>query len=809
MDRFETFELHILKADAAGHVASTPPDEGGVDADPTGDDSLPTRAGDRDMVPGGGRRPPPSALWARAYAALARTSRGATARGTFAFPFSDDEANRLADRGPDLDDGLIADLGERLFRAAFNGEIGTLFALTNREATQANAGLRLQLTLEPPELAELPWEILRPPDYPFAPALLDRMPMIRRVDLPHGYPELEVSGPIEVLLVASQPSDHLRLDLAGERDHILRILDSLARDDKVRVTSLDRARKPDVVEALRAGRYHIAHFMMHGDFDEAGRGGVLALEDEGGHTEMLSAEELAIDLYSNPLSATRLVIFNACRTADDEAGRPGRGLAAAAVRLNLAAVVAMQYPISDPAAVEFTREFYTRLVQGRGIDEAISLARYAIRFGKQPDSQREWITPVLYLRSEDTRLFKGTTANYIDYTPDRPAIDRLKGQLYRDPPPSSPGSSGPTAEIVVAIRRQSAEADRFEVRLETPWDRGEATFELPAMYAAPMIVPDPSGVERDRRVPQPSDHLDAMGEELFSLLFPGELADSLRSSIARTRAEGRMTSLTLIADDPAIDRVPWEYLRDPKRRLFLSMLGGRWPFLRRIESPWQVPLRPVEPPLRILFVDCNPRDLRRLDLDREWEWLREALRGLPDALVRLDRLTDPTQDQLYRALSEGIHIFHFAGYDSAWASRGSVGEGLVLLDEDARHDFVYGDRLINLISGLQSLRLVVTNTCQTGSELAPSLVRSGLPAAIGMRFAVRDDVAVRFTLVFYKALMENGWDVAPALAEARKLINLEMDSKNPSYQGNWTYPTLVTSVPGADVLGRPGPGIDR
>ena len=63
----------------------------------------------------------------------------------------------------------------------------------------------------------------------------------------------------------------------------------------------------------------------------------------------------------------------------------------------------MQYEISDPAAVAFARGFYAAIARGRGVDDAVSSGRVAIL--GTGDRTLEWVTPVLYLRGHDTRLF--------------------------------------------------------------------------------------------------------------------------------------------------------------------------------------------------------------------------------------------------------------------------------------------------------------------------------------------------------------------------------------------------------------------
>jgi tetratricopeptide (TPR) repeat protein len=66
------------------------------------------------------------------------------------------------------------------------------------------------------------------------------------------------------------------------------------------------------------------------------------------------------------------------------------------------AVVAMQFPISDEAAITFARGFYTALSVGRPVDASVTQARLAIFAG---NNDVEWGTPVLYMRTPDGRIF--------------------------------------------------------------------------------------------------------------------------------------------------------------------------------------------------------------------------------------------------------------------------------------------------------------------------------------------------------------------------------------------------------------------
>jgi CHAT domain-containing protein len=728
----------------------------------------------------------------------------------FKFPFSDDEARQLVQQGPRLDDKALEDFGVRLYRAAFVDEIGTLFRLTDQEARRANRGLRLRLVLEAAELTELPWEIVRPPDWGYPPALSERMPLVRHIDLLGEHHSLDVRGTLRVLLVTAQPSDQQPLALKKEKQQILKTLKPLQRDGKILVTDLVRARKPAVLEALRAGCHHVLHFMMHADFDPTRERGALVLEGEDGRAAFLDAEEFALALDANPQMVTRLVIFNACYSANDSITRPGRGLAAAAVRLNLPAVVAMQYPISDPAAIEFAREVYVRLVKGQGIAEAIAFGRNAIRFNTEDSLQKEWIIPVLYLRSKNDHLFQGISANSLDYTEDATPARKLIDQVDRAPAVVKTGAAAP--EVVVTIHRSaSGDGRRFDVTLETPEGRAQGVLELTAEHIAPYVPPDAErGQEQDGRVPVNPGRLQAMGEDLFTRLFAGDLGKRVRTAQVRAREQGTGLRWSLVADDPVIDLVPWEFLRDPSKKVFLALAGASSPFLRRIDSADGCPFQPapIVKPLRILFVSSQPRNLKKLNLEREWNWFQDAVQDSSHKQVQIDRLVDPTRGQIPQTLADGnYHVLHFAGYDAFCASHGKEAEGFVLLDEQGldeqgRLDFAPYDLLTDLLNGIDSLRLVVANTCYTASQLAPALVRSGIPAVVGMRFGIKDDFAVRLTLLFYRALLKFDLDVAAALAAARKSLHAELDRKT-MYSGNWTYPTLVTSVAGAQVFGRP------
>jgi hypothetical protein len=101
----------------------------------------------------------------------------------------------------------------------------------------------------------------------------------------------------------------------------------------------------------------------------------------------------------------RLVVLNSCQTGAGADADVFSSTAATLVR-TAPAVVAMQFAVTDNAAAVFSRAFYQALIHHRGVDEAVRAGRIALT-GWNPDTL-EWVTPVLYLRSQDSRLFDFT-----------------------------------------------------------------------------------------------------------------------------------------------------------------------------------------------------------------------------------------------------------------------------------------------------------------------------------------------------------------------------------------------------------------
>ncbi|MEP6797810.1 MAG: CHAT domain-containing protein [Lapillicoccus sp.] len=155
---------------------------------------------------------------------------------------------------------------------------------------------------------------------------------------------------------------------------------------------------------LERGDVHILHFVGHGDYDERRSSGVVYFCDQYGRSVAVGPHTLGPFLHDHdPL---RLVVLNACRSARVDATDPFGGMAQGLVQHDVTAVVAMQFPISDGAAVAFTSRFYGAVSDGLPLDQAATSARKALLISHPS----EWATPVLFLRAPDGRVFDDIVA---------------------------------------------------------------------------------------------------------------------------------------------------------------------------------------------------------------------------------------------------------------------------------------------------------------------------------------------------------------------------------------------------------------
>lgn len=343
------------------------------------------------------------------YRARVFNSPAGQAETTFFLPFSEQEIEIFFLRvsrprrsvrrinSPEMTE--VRRIGGKLYEALFQGSVQDCLLRSIDKAEQQNKGLRLRLHL-PTSLIELPWEYLYDAerDHFFSHSV--STPIVRYVDLQQAIRPLVVTRPLKVLVMISSPSDFEPLNIEGEWNKINDATGEAKLHGQIQLTRLPRATLDALQKQLRREQYHIFHFIGHGAFDDRNHDGVLLLEDDDGHSREVSGNYLSTLLHDHP--SLRLALLNACEGARTSQSDPFAGVAQQLLRQGIPAVIAMQFEISDEAAVILTKAFYEALADGYPVDGALAEARKSLYTA---GNDIEWGTPVLYLRAEDGRLF--------------------------------------------------------------------------------------------------------------------------------------------------------------------------------------------------------------------------------------------------------------------------------------------------------------------------------------------------------------------------------------------------------------------
>src|SRR3954471_24393316 len=299
------------------------------------------------------------------------------------------------------EDDTVRDLGRDLYSALFCGDVANRLEVTQSLAKSQGKGVRIKLRIGAPELLGLPWEYLYDAALGDYLALAVSTPVVRYISIPQAIEPLAVSPPLRILAMTAGPKDLPSLDVQRERQRLDLALDNLGKQELVELHWVEGESWEDLQQELWNGPWHVFHFVGHGGFNERKGTGVIYLTGEDGNARELSAIDFARLLGDHePL---RLAVLNSCETAQGTATDVFSSTAASLVRKGTPAVVAMQFQITDDAAIQFSKVFYAAAAHGMPIDSAVAEARKAVALQL---GSYEWGTPVLFMRSPDGVLFK-------------------------------------------------------------------------------------------------------------------------------------------------------------------------------------------------------------------------------------------------------------------------------------------------------------------------------------------------------------------------------------------------------------------
>jgi len=325
-------------------------------------------------------------------------------------------------------------LGSELFNALFRENLRDLYHTTSAEADAAGKGLRITLLLgSAPELMNVPWEYMCD-DGRFL-SVSERTPIVRYLDLKKAHKPLPVVGPLKIVGMVSSPADVPELEVEVEQRRLEAALERPIRRGEIELVWLENATLSALHEALEREDFHIFHYIGHGAFDEQAGDGVLLLEDERGRARPVTGTYLG-QLMGDERTL-QLAVLNACEGARSSAEDAFAGVATSLVKSEIPSVIAMQFEITDDAAILFAGGFYSALARGAPVDAALAAARKAI-WANYNDI--EWGTPVLFMRVPDGRIFDVTAPPEMDEDgEDRPRRAELTVALAAEPQVVDPG----------------------------------------------------------------------------------------------------------------------------------------------------------------------------------------------------------------------------------------------------------------------------------------------------------------------------------------------------------------------------------
>jgi hypothetical protein len=256
-------------------------------------------------------------------------------------------------------------------------------------------------------MAAWPWEYLRSPDRPgrdgqflvLTPGL-----MLSR-SVPPGTPVGPASGTdrVKVLPVVGES----RSERLGPVEY-----EEVAQE--IRAAGVQRgfdvleplvdATLSEVQEAVRGQQPDLVHYMGHAEFDqEQGMGAIALRKEEDGRPlervhQWIDEDRLADALCADDW-APSVIVLHACEGGVNDYDFRYAGLGPSLVRRGVRCVVAMQYPVRNSVAKDFSIALYDAIADHQALDQAVQAARLKLWEAADRDARLVGIPTVYQSRS--------------------------------------------------------------------------------------------------------------------------------------------------------------------------------------------------------------------------------------------------------------------------------------------------------------------------------------------------------------------------------------------------------------------------
>lgn len=302
----------------------------------------------------------------------------------------------------------VVSLGEYLYLSLFDDTLNIDF-----RSRLEKYPMRLELDFDEntAAIATLPWEFLRAPETPRFPAIdlvsYPKLLISRRRRLWNAPAPIQLEEQLRVSLVVASPED-----LPVEYDSVWKKIQELADNFPQLVAKPMIVLNADLktIDEVLSTKPHILHLISHGRIRKIKgqyRGELALVHTDKVSPKWISDEKIA-KLFERHKPA--IVVFQSCESGiqrhvtDLNTRSSFIGVASKTVQAEVPFVIAMQYPISNVAAVTFVEQFYDQLSKLVPIDVAVQEARRSLSLTFE--SKLIAVSPVLFSRVSDGQLFQ-------------------------------------------------------------------------------------------------------------------------------------------------------------------------------------------------------------------------------------------------------------------------------------------------------------------------------------------------------------------------------------------------------------------
>jgi hypothetical protein len=349
------------------------------------------------------------------------------------------------------------------------------------------------------------------------------------------------------------------------------------------------------------------------------------------------------------------------------------------------------------------------------------------------------------------------------------------------------------ADIEIDIQPRVGDVFPFAVRAPGGEARGE--LRLPST--------DPAYQKLAARLAT-LDTTEAVLSQLGRMLFGALFQDKVKEIYARSQGklkdgQGLRIKLIIAATEREVAELPWEYLNDPDPVGPLVLLDT--PVVRYLPLPSPRPTLKTQLPLRVLLTGAQAR---RGDVERELSEIQEALAHLGEH-VKITLDPHLSFQKLQRWLRKGFDIWHFVG-SGGLSEDGKTAQ--IFFENEDGSTAINAPELATLLYS-SNMRLAVLDTRESAylatdplRNLAPALVRAGVPAVIAMQLSAPAEATRSFAKNFYQTLAE-GFPIDACVTEGRKAVMGVVGLGRP----DWGVPVIYTRAPDGKLFDLPEPPV--